>query len=150
MTLSGIDSLDEIRFAEVAANKGKKPEAALPKKEVKGKPKLSAELPVDFDFSKEAALAPGKKGRQESQKTATLPPPAATKETDIYSDVPVSFKIGCTNPELVDFLYRMRVSQFVFVVDDLDIEAPKSVSGEGSASRQQIKAALSIRAIVIN
>jgi len=68
----------------------------------------------------------------------------------IYYDIPVSLKINCTSSELVQFLYKLRVSPFVFVVDDLDIEKGQDSLDKSEVAKGSLIANLSIRAIVIN
>jgi len=68
----------------------------------------------------------------------------------IYYDIPVSLKINCTSSELVQFLYKLRVSPFVFVVDDLDIEKGQDSLDKSKVAKGSLIANLSIRAIVIN
>lgn len=103
MTLTGIDSLDEIHFAEKGAKK-----KALPLLDIAVK---------------------GKK--------------------DIYFDIPVSFKIGCTSSKLIDLLYKLRLSQFIFIVDDLDMERAQAGYDKEVAVEERLKTSLSIRAIVL-
>jgi len=74
------------------------------------------------------------------EKVERKPQPDLKEEPPIYYDVPVSFKIGCTSAELMDFLYKLRLSPFVFVIDDLDVES----------IQENLKASFSVRAITLN
>jgi len=64
------------------------------------------------------------------------------------SDIPVYVSIGCTSPKLINFLYRLRVSQFNFVVDDVDITSEEDK--ERRSRLKRLNAGLSIRAVILN
>ena len=122
MTLSGIDSLDEIRFINEEVKKDKKVKAQRPKKKI------------------------AKKTQKEALKTDV----AAKEGPAVYYDIPVSFKIGCTSSKLIGFLYKLRLSPFVFVIDDLDIETTQASYDKDEVVVRRLKASFSIRAIAIN
>lgn len=75
---------------------------------------------------------------------------AAAEGGDIYFDVPVSFRISCASLKLIDFLYRLKSSSFVFIIDDLDIDRTQTSSDKDEAAKRRLKASLSIRAIALN
>lgn len=97
---------------------------------------------IDIQKSKEAKI---QSQREEIEKK---PQPDVAEETPIYYDVSVSFKIGCTSAELIDFLYKLRLSPFVFIVDDLDVEKAKTAVSE--TVNENLNASLSIRAVMLN
>lgn len=79
----------------------------------------------------------------------TPQPGVISKENSFFYDIQASFKIGCTSNKLIDFLYKLRISPYFFIVDDMDIEASRE--GEGRvASVGSLKASFSIRAVVLN
>lgn len=66
---------------------------------------------------------------------------ARREYADISLIIPVSLKVGCSITKLIDFLYKIRSSPFIFIIDDLDIE---------KAQLGRLKVNLSIRAIGLN
>ena len=96
------------------------------------------------------AQRPKKKIAKKTQKEALKTDVAAKEGTAVYYDIPVSFKIGCTNSKLIDFLYKLRLSPFVFVIDDLDIESAQVSYDKDEVAARRLKASFSIRAIAIN
>ena len=120
MTLTGVASLDEISFI---GEDVKKEEAHA-----------QAILPV-----------PNTENMAEA-----LPLPSEPEKTKIYEEITVSFKITCTYSKLMDFLYRLKVSPFIFVVDDLDINKTKDVLDKDQAAESRLQAAFLVKAELIN
>lgn len=74
----------------------------------------------------------------------------AKEEEAIYFDLPVSFEVGCTSSKLINLLYKLRLSAFNLIIDDLDIKSAQAPSSKGddkkTATDGEIVASLSIRA----
>lgn len=74
------------------------------------------------------------------------------RKTDIYFHIPISFKIGCTSPSLTNFLYKLRLSPFNFIVDDMDIESAQARHDRGNKetlTNERLVASLSVRAVAL-
>ncbi|MDP3790247.1 MAG: Amuc_1100 family pilus-like protein [Candidatus Omnitrophota bacterium] len=121
MTLTGVASLDEISFVGEDIKKEEAPVLSVPA------------LP---DIGNEAGALP------------TLPP--EPKKTKIYEEITVSFKITCSYSKLMDFLYRLKVSPFIFVVDDLDINKTKDALDKDQAAESMLQAAFLVKAELVN
>lgn len=123
MTLTGVASLDEISFI---GEDIKKEEAPVPLQPMPPMP--------DIESGAEA-----------------LPIlPLEPKRAKIYEEITVSFKITCTYSKLMDFLYRLKVSPFIFVIDDLDINKAKDVLDKDQAAESMLQAAFLVKAELIN
>ena len=120
MTLTGVVSLDEISF-------------------------------IGEDVKKEEAHAQVMPPMPNAGNIAeALPLPPEPGKTKIYEEIAVSFKITCTYSKLMDFLYRLKVSPFIFVVDDLDINKTKDVLDKDQAAESRLQAAFLVKAELIN
>ena len=113
---------------------------------------------IDFPAveKKERRPAPPTQPRRTANRRTGFVRPAVThaavkaeEEEDIYFEIPVLLKIECTNSRLVSLLYQLRVSPFVFVVDDLDVVQAQAEEGELMAEKR-LEANLVIRAIAVN
>jgi hypothetical protein len=71
------------------------------------------------------------------------------ERTPVYDEITASFKITSTYSELVDFLYRLRVSPFIFVVDDLDITKAKDELDKDEAAESMVQASFQVKAEII-
>lgn len=87
---------------------------------------------------------------EDTKKEAPSAHAGGPEKEKIYEEIAVSFKITCTYSQLVDFLYRLKVSPFIFLVDDLDINKTKDVLDTDQAAESRLKAAFLIKAEVIN
>jgi hypothetical protein len=74
---------------------------------------------------------------------------ADAEDGDSYFSIPLSFSMNCTAKELVNFLYRLRVSTFNFTVEHLNIEKIQEAVSE-EAVRAKLKTDLSVKAIAFN
>lgn len=123
MTLSGVVSLVEINFI----GKDLAKEAAQP---------ISAESAVKMrgeviaDLKGKAAAGPA-------------------QNEDFHDEVKVSFKITCAYSSLVEFLYKMRVSPLVLIVDDLDITRAKDTLDKDDAAESMLQADFLVTAEII-
>lgn len=67
----------------------------------------------------------------------------------IYEEIAVSFKITCAYSKMMDFLYRLKISPFIFVVDDLDINKAKDALDNDQAAESRFQAAFLVKAELI-
>ncbi|MBL7071185.1 MAG: hypothetical protein ISS26_03310 [Candidatus Omnitrophica bacterium] len=89
-------------------------------------------------------------GRGQKKQDEAKNPESPAEPKAVFSDVPVYLRIGCTNTELIKFLYKLRVSQFNFIVDDLDIQLDEENSGRGGLRSKMLNADLAVRAMTLN
>ncbi|MBU4376083.1 MAG: type II secretion system protein M, partial [Candidatus Omnitrophica bacterium] len=68
---------------------------------------------------------------------------------NFYDEVKVSFKITCTYSGLIKFLYKMRASPFIFIVDDLDITRAKDTLDKDEAAESMLQANFLAKAEII-
>lgn len=74
----------------------------------------------------------------------------SAKVVGLAFDIPVSFKINCTASELVDFLYKLRVSHFTLIVEDIDIKKIADASDEDIVAKSVLEVNFLIKAVAIN
>ena len=74
----------------------------------------------------------------------------SVKVVGLSFDIPVSFKINCVASELVDFLYKLRVSHFTLIVEDIDIKKIADASDEDMAVTSVLEVNFLINAVAIN
>ena len=135
MTSTGVDSLDELSFAgENAIKSGKKGRTRKDKAKSEKRTALSS-LPVPAEKIR------GEVDGQENGEAA---------EKEIYFDIPVFLRIDCTVSELVNFLYSLRLSPFVFIVEDMDIEKINKAGKAEDLAEAKLKASLRVKAIALN
>lgn len=72
----------------------------------------------------------------------------AKKEKDVYFDIPVFLRLGCSSQKLLNFLYRLRLSQFNFAVDNLAMEI-KNEDGD-KTKIGKLTVSMSIRTVALN
>jgi hypothetical protein len=140
MTLSNIDSLQEINFiTPTEIKKDTKPRRHHRRKHIKKR--------VEAEFSGDGKeILELHKGTPSSEQAIE----EAGQKTYIYFDVPVTFSIICASSELIDFLYKLRVSPFIFVVDDLDVAKTEANLNKDIENRKSLEANFVVRAIVLN
>jgi len=120
---SGAGSLAKINFAENSSLSDKAKSARDPKKTSRRAPRI---------------------------KTAPAPKAAEKKPETFYENIFFSFEIKCTGSKLMDLLYLMRASRYIFVVEDLDIKSAKDALDSDEAAERMLSAALSARAVIVN
>ncbi|MDD5681080.1 MAG: Amuc_1100 family pilus-like protein [Candidatus Omnitrophica bacterium] len=141
MTLSGIVSLDEINFIGEDVKKAE-PAARAAAPRMKRPPIL----PMAEN------LPPGGPLEQAMPMEEEMPVPAAVEavKTKTPKSITISFKITCTYPKLADFLYKLKVSPFIFVVTDLDITKAKDAVDKDVVAESMLQASFLVRAEIIN
>ena len=72
-----------------------------------------------------------------------------TKSSDGYFDIPLSFTMVCTASEFMDFLYKLRVSTFNFMVEKLKMEKIEEADAE-EVARAKLKTTLSVKVTAFN
>lgn len=131
MTLTGVVSLDEINFI---GEDIKKAETAAPQAMPQAMP----------------AVRPAHKGGAAKIEEAPKAKIEEAPKANIYDEITVSFKITCTYSKLIGFLYKLRASPFIFVVDDLDISKAKDTLDKDEAAESMLQAAFLVKAELIN
>ncbi len=130
MTLSRVVSLDEISF--MGEDLAKETAPAKPAEDA-----FRARDRITTDFKKNAPVpadsAAGKGARNEN----------------FCDEIRVSFKITCAYSSLIEFLYKMRVSSFIFIVDDLDVTKAKDTLDKDEAAESMIQANFLVKAEII-
>ncbi len=126
MTLSGVASLDEINFIGEDLKKETEGEA---------QPDIATEVPAELP---RAGIPPDDKAES-----------AVRQKGEIYNEVKVAFKVTCTYSGLVEFLYKMRVSPFIFVVDDLDVTKGKDTLDKDEKKESMLQASFLVKAEII-
>ncbi len=96
---------------------------------------------------KSAVPAPNIKGKK--------PPPIPYNSKEehkpaIYDEIIISFKVTCTYSELIDFLYKLKSSPFIFIVDDLDIAKTKDILDVDEAAESMLQAEFLVKAEIIH
>ncbi|MFH0839673.1 MAG: Amuc_1100 family pilus-like protein [Candidatus Omnitrophota bacterium] len=76
-------------------------------------------------------------------------PAQPAQSENFYDEVKVSFKINCTYSGLIKFLYKMRASSFIFIVDDLDITRAKDTLDKDEAAESMLQANFLVKAEII-
>lgn len=89
-------------------------------------------------------------GEDVEKEEASLTMLPAPKKTKVYEEIAVSFRITCTYSGLTDFLYKLKVSPFIFVVDDLDINKTKDALDNDQAAKSMLQASFLVKAEAIN
>ena len=76
------------------------------------------------------------------------------KEHGTDYDFPVSLAVTCANSRLTALLYKLRVSPYIFVIDDIIIEriegAVKDRPAPDSAGESRLRINLSVRAVALD
>lgn len=135
MTLSGVVSLNEINFI---GEDVKKTETIAQPAAVQAAP-MPAMPPMQIMHP----VMPQPKDAPEIK-------PIEVKQVKANEEITISFKITCTYSKLVNFLYRLRVSPFVFVIDDLDITKTKDTADKDAVAESMLQASFWVRAEIIN
>lgn len=103
---------------------------------------------VSEDIKKEGQVPPVVAGAAKPAEAAVAP--KAAERAKVYDEIAVSFKVTCTYSKLADFLYKLRVSPYIFVVDDLDITKTKDTLDKDEVKESTLQAAFLVRAEIIN
>ncbi len=88
-----------------------------------------------------------------SFKTAPVPKlqkKKRSKKTFPYTrEIPFSLTIGCSHENLVQFLYNMRLSSYVFTVGDLDIIRENKPASHSEGEPVKLRVEMDVKAVII-